>query len=190
MVKFEFYYKKDFKNHVVLECIKDVGKLEYIHGCSGVGFAYINLGAWGWDFTLKQFGERKLIDRMTQCIVHEYVHAVITEKERKKKNIATETEERFVRIMAGQEEGKKMSDNKKKKKADAKRVAFRQEYEVDYLKKKTKEIIESIETDLKYCKKEKMQQSELVLIDGDKDKIINEKTILRILKGLLKLIEK
>ena len=83
-----------------------------------------------------------------------------------------------------------MADNKKKKKLDAKRVAFKQEYEVDYLKKSAQKLIDLFENDIKQSKKEGFSSTITLIAHDDVTKDVSAKTIVRILKGLLKLLEK
>jgi hypothetical protein len=110
MIKFKFCFAKEFEKNTSKESLQDIDNIKYVFGCASEGFAYVNLGAWGWNFYLTQFNEDKLIDKMVKNIVHEYVHAAITDKDRlrdKRFGYMTDKEEKFVRIMAGHENMRK-----------------------------------------------------------------------------------
>jgi len=73
-------------------------------------------------------------------------------------------------------------DNKKKKKLDRKRISLCQVWEVDYLRKKAKELIKMCEEDQKHSKALQMR-SYVHLFENNK---MSTSTVARIAKALLK----
>jgi len=82
-----------------------------------------------------------------------------------------------------------MADNLKKKGLDAKRISLTQKHEVDYLKKKAKELIKACDIDMKYDIERSKTTVSFATGTGFPDRF-STSTIRRIAKALLLALDK
>ena len=84
----------------------------------------------------------------------------------------------------------KLVDDPKKKRLDAKRVALSQPWEVRHLKKSAKELLEKLQIDANFSKKQKTRP--IVDLFNKKGDVFIHRTepLIKICKALLKFIER